>query len=286
MPVSRADWLTSSAASAARGWLGRTPAPRRGPPPTPQLRLYEYEASPWCRRVRETLCVLGLDVLVLPCPRETLRLEGAFSSSSRFRVEAAERLAASTAVGAGSVTSRLAFPLLVDETAGKTILGSAANVSHLWNTYGQNVSERPRLDAIFNGGHLPKRVDFALLVLPSACRPLPEHGLMLAPSRIPAQPLVLHGCESEPGSRLVRERLCTLGLPYFQRQRSVEAPLPHLEDPNTAFATFGAFQALRYLDEQYRLGDARGFRAPVPADNVGDKDRTSWLSRIFPPSRL
>jgi hypothetical protein len=214
-----------------------------------------------------------------------VRLEAAYSASSRFRVDAAKRLAASTAVGAGSDMARLTFPLLVDETADKTILGSAAIVSHLWNAYGQNVIERPRLDVMLNGGRLPKLVDFALLVLPSACRPLPEHGLMLAPALIPAQPLVLHGCEPEPGSRLVRERLCTLGLPYFQRQRSIEAPLPHLEDPNTAFATFGASQALQYLDEQYRLGEARGFRAPVPADNLGDKDRTSWLSRIFPPSR-
>jgi hypothetical protein len=234
--------------------------------------------------VRETLCVLGLDVLVLPCPRETVRLEAAFSASSRFRVEASERLAASTAAVACPDKPRLTFPLLVDETAERTILGSAAIVSHLWNAYGQNVIERPRLDLTLNGGRLPKVIDCALLVLPSALRPLPEHGLMLAPARVPAQPLVLHGCEPEPGCRLVRERLCTLGLPYFQRQRPIEAPLPHLEDPNTAFATFGAAQALRYLDEQHRLGEARGFRAPVPVDNLGDTDRTSWLSRVLPPA--
>jgi hypothetical protein len=34
--------------------------------PAPDLVLYEYEASPWCRRVRETLGVLGLVALIKP----------------------------------------------------------------------------------------------------------------------------------------------------------------------------------------------------------------------------
>jgi len=208
-----------------------------------------------------------------------VRLEGAYGADSRHRVEAAERFA----TVAGSTPARLTFPLLVDETRGLTIAGSAAIVSHLWEAYGEDVIERPRLDALLNGGRLPRLVDFAFLVAPSGLRPLPEHGLMLAPARVPKLPLVLHGCEPDPGSRLVRERLCTLGLAYWHRPRPASAPLPHLEDPNTGFATFGASQSFRYLDETYRLGEARGFGAPVPAPNLGDTDRTSWLSRIFPP---
>ena len=108
---------------------------------------------------------------------------------------------------------------------------------------------------------------------------------MLAPARTPKRPLVLHGCEPDPGSRLVRERLCTLGIPYIQKQRPASGPLPHLEDPNTGFATFGAAQVLRYLNDQYRLGKARDLLASVPADNLAHDTRPSWISRILKPDR-
>ena len=71
----------------------------------PELILYEYEASPYCRRVRETLCVLGLRALILPCPRETLRLEGAYGSLARHKHKI-------KALG-----GHLLFPFLEDRTA-------------------------------------------------------------------------------------------------------------------------------------------------------------------------
>ena len=59
------------------------------------------------------------------------------------------------------------------------------------------------------------------------------------------------------------------------------APLPALEDPNTGFATFGAEQALRYLDEAYRTGDALGWAAPLPAPNLGEARLHPVLSRVL-----
>ncbi|KAK4258209.1 hypothetical protein QN277_007681 [Acacia crassicarpa] len=38
-----------------------------------RLQLYEFEACPFCRRVREALTELNLTVEVYPCPKDSLR---------------------------------------------------------------------------------------------------------------------------------------------------------------------------------------------------------------------
>src|SRR5262249_19180157 len=43
--------------------------------PEKLLQLYEFEACPYCRKVREALTVLDLEVMIYPCPK----------GSSRFR---------------------------------------------------------------------------------------------------------------------------------------------------------------------------------------------------------
>ena len=197
----------SSIASALRLWNGATPAVRSRPAPRPQLTLYEYEASPWCRRVRETLCVLDLEADVRPCPRSTLRVEGAYSRTSVYKPEVRE---------AGG---RLLFPFLVDHTAGVALNQSATIVEHLWTAYGTDVVERPVVDrwlngrpaldverVVFEASLLPKLVDFMLLAAPSGARPWAHCGLFEAPvAKRPERPLLLHACEPEPGCRLVRE---------------------------------------------------------------------------------
>jgi hypothetical protein len=52
--------------------------------PVKPLKLYDFEGCPFCRKVRETICVLDLDVIVYPCPRETLKQYGV-CKDSRFR---------------------------------------------------------------------------------------------------------------------------------------------------------------------------------------------------------
>ena len=266
-------------AHASRFAVGSVLAKRRGQTaPSPELILYEYEASPWCRRVRETLCVLGLRALIKPTPRETLRLEGAFSPAARHKAEVRKR------------GGRLLFPFLDDRTAGVALNESSDICQHLWEHYGADVTERPRAEQLLNGGSLPKPLGFAFLVAPSGLRPWPSNGLMAAPAREAADPLILHGNEADDGSRQVREALCSLQLAYFSVPLASEEhrPLPHLEDPNTGFKCFGSRQALRHLDETYREGPALGLGAPVPEPNVGDGDRTSWLTTAlkFVPSRL
>ena len=59
-----------------------------GAAPRPELPLvlYEYEGCPFCRRVREAVTTLDLDLEVRPTPRETLAEYG-FVEHSRFRPE-------------------------------------------------------------------------------------------------------------------------------------------------------------------------------------------------------
>ncbi|CAO2042409.1 unnamed protein product [Urochloa humidicola] len=40
---------------------------------TPTLQLYEFEACPFCRRVREAMTELDLSAEVYPCPKGSLR---------------------------------------------------------------------------------------------------------------------------------------------------------------------------------------------------------------------
>ncbi|XP_042060876.1 uncharacterized protein LOC121805153 [Salvia splendens] len=40
-----------------------------GPRPEKPIEIYEYESCPFCRKVREIVAVLDLDVLYYPCPR-------------------------------------------------------------------------------------------------------------------------------------------------------------------------------------------------------------------------
>ncbi|KAL3926594.1 MAG: hypothetical protein SGBAC_013411, partial [Bacillariaceae sp.] len=101
-----------------RGTVGRAAARRTSPVPPPEheLILYEYEASPWCRIVREYLTILDLKVQIRPCPRQTLFMEGAYNKESRFRPEAMQYLKSSSS---SHPTEDMTFPILVDCTKSK-----------------------------------------------------------------------------------------------------------------------------------------------------------------------
>jgi anaphase-promoting complex subunit 7 len=40
--------------------------------PEQLIKLYEFEACPFCRRTREAITDLDIDVLVYPCPKVSL----------------------------------------------------------------------------------------------------------------------------------------------------------------------------------------------------------------------
>src|SRR5262245_46215666 len=85
------DVATSWFASGARLGAGLF-ASEIGPRPEKLLSLYEFEACPFCRKVREALTTFDLDAMIYPCPK----------GGPRYREEVKER------------GGKAQFPYLVD----------------------------------------------------------------------------------------------------------------------------------------------------------------------------
>lgn len=177
------DVLTSTLASTARGWAGTRAAPAMRQPGQ-LLELYDFEACPYCRLVREAFTQLDLDALVHPCPK----------GGARYRP---------TVKKLGGKTQ---FPFLVDPNTGRQMYESADIVDYLYRTYG---GRRPPFRPL---GRAPA---LAGAYTASALRRL--RGMRVRPSRPPEKPLELYSFESSPYSRLVRETLCELEIPYILR---------------------------------------------------------------------
>jgi glutathione S-transferase len=227
------DLVTSTAASAARLGLGDTIV-ALGPRPAAPLLLWEFEACPFCRKVREAISLLDLEVLVHPCPKR----------GERFRPDVVAR------------GGRAQFPYLVDPNDGdRALYESDAIVAHLFARYG---TKSPPLR--LRMGPLTA----ASAGLASALRP--RRGSRARPSRAAEKPLELWGYEPSPRTRLVRERLSELELPYLLRPtahgsptrgafraRYGEVEIPFLTDPSAGVATFGDAAIIEHLERTYAL---------------------------------
>lgn len=219
----------------------------------PQLPvLYEFEASPYCRAVREAITALHLDVEIRPCPK----------GGSRFRPEA-ERLG-----------GKQQFPLLVDPNTDVVMYESADIIDYLFRRYGDMATP-----ALYRASVLKPKVS----TLASAVRL--GRGWKARDAMAPGRPLELWSFESSPYSRLVRERLSELELPYvlhslgkehwkeagpasrrilpnpyvpraggkryaFWKQHGL-VQVPYLEDPNTGAALFESAAIVDYLERTY-----------------------------------
>ncbi len=224
------DVATSLAATLARGALGLKVG-SLGPRPEKPLELYEFEACPFCRKVREALTLLDLDALVLPCPK----------GGPRFREEVKRR------------GGKYQFPYLVDPNTGKELYESDEIVGYLFERYGAG---RPPF--LLAGGVLTN----LSAGLASALRP--GRGARYRPARAPEVPLELWSFEASPFCRIVRECLSSLELPYRLHnigkgspkrpafiERSGKMMVPWLVDPNTGTATFESADIVRYLERTY-----------------------------------
>ena len=238
-------------ASSLNLWRGTLVVRAAAQPPLP-LRLYEFEGCPFCRIVREALTALHLDAEIRPCPR----------GGTRFRPEAEH------------TGGKLQFPLLVDPNTNTTLYESRDIVEYLFRTYGGG-----SVPAFYRGG----LVQVALGSLATGTRL--GRGMRARSSRAPEQALHLWSFESSPYSRLVRERLCELELPYTLHNLGKEewkeigpaarrvlpnpyvpregskrhafwlahqrVQLPYLEDPNTGAALFESQRIVEYLERTY-----------------------------------
>ncbi len=224
------DVATSLGASVARLGSGMTVA-GVGKRPAQLLALYDFEACPFCRKVREALSILDLDAMVYPCPK----------GGSRFRQDVIRR------------GGKAQFPYLVDPNTGTEMYESDDIVRYLWTTYG---------DGAVPWGLSLGPLTLAGSGLASAWRF--GRGERARPSRAPAAPLELWSYEASPFSRLVREELCVLELPHHLHNvakgsarrdafvaRSGKMQVPYLVDPSTGAAMFESADIVRYLRETY-----------------------------------
>jgi glutathione S-transferase len=224
------DVGTSLAATLARGGTGIAVG-TLGKRPAKPVQLYEFEGCPYCRKVREALTILDLEADVFPCPK----------SGTRFRPKVVKE------------GGKAQFPYLVDPNAKVALYESDDIVRHLFREYGNG-----RVPALLALGP----VTLATSALAGAARL--GLGTYARPSRRARVPLELWSFEGSPFSRLAREALCTLELPYRLHnvgrgspsrrafvERSGKMQVPYLADPNTGVEMFESADIVAYLDRTY-----------------------------------
>jgi len=226
------DVVTSFAASLARAGSGMAVA-RPGRRPEKLLELYEFEACPFCRKVREALSILDLDAVIYPCPK----------GGPRFREVVRAR------------GGKALFPWLVDPNTGREMYESDDIVRYLFATYGDGtvplLLAAPVLRDVSSGLASALRAGF---------------GGRYRPARAPAQPLELWSFEASPFCRLAREALSSLEIPYVLHNvakgsgrrdafvaRAGKMMVPYLVDPNTGAGMFESADIVAYLEETYAL---------------------------------
>ncbi len=223
------DVATSLFTTVSRLGAGVTAAP---PAHRPErlLELYEFEACPFCRKVRDALTELDLEAMIYPCPK----------NGTVYRPEAVQ------------LGGKAQFPYLVDPNTDTRMYESDAITDYLFATYGG------RAPGMLLRGPLAT----ASSGLASAFRPV--SGLRARPSRRPASPLELWSFEASPFCRIVREALCELELPYVLHNvgkngagrpafvaRSGKMMVPYLYDPNTGREMFESAEIRDYLNATY-----------------------------------
>lgn len=246
--------LSSVVSSTLGSWRGGMALGTKAEQPPLPLRLYDIEGCPYCRAVREVFTALHLDVDIYPCPK----------GGNRFRPEA-QRLG-----------GKLQFPLLVDPNTNTVMYESVDIIDYLFRTY----AGRP-----VPGAYRPRLLKTPAAVVAEGLRL--ARGIRARASRAPAQPLELWSFEASPYTRLVRERLTELEIPYVLHNVAKERwqdigpavmrlrpgpyepvpggkrdahyrrfghmQVPFLIDPNTGVEMLESSQIIDYLEQTYAL---------------------------------
>ena len=210
-----------------------------GAVPKEPIILYEFEACPFCRRVREALSQLDLTVEVRPCPKDAVK--------HRTEVEA--------------MGGKLTFPFLVDPNteAGEGGLYESEDICrYLYATYG-NGAEFPEgiISTTVLTGWMP--------TLLRAGRGMTRYANATTHGGADLKPLTLFNYEGNQFARLAREALCELELPYTLFNCGKGSPkratltdvagegasVPYLVDPNTGQNVGESEEIVAYLFKTY-----------------------------------
>ena len=226
--------------------------------PEKALKLYEFEGSPFCRRVREVMTLLNLDYEVYPCPK----------GGTKYRPLVKQ------------LGGKTQFPFLIDENTGAQLYESQEIIHYLFKHYGKT-GQTPR-----KFSHYPKLPYISALASVANV----GRGIWIDQQIIdrpaPEKLLELWSFEASPYTRLVREVLTELELPYVlhnvpkerwqdmgpavlrlkpghyiplpngKREKVVEVmgrdiQVPYLVDPNTGVKMFESAKIVEYLKKQY-----------------------------------
>lgn len=223
------DTLTSAAMTFARAATGHR-AVAHGDAPVDYLVLYEFEACPYCRRVREALSALDLEAIIVPCPRGSVNRDAVVAQGGKAQ-----------------------FPYLVDKNGDVAMYESEAICQYLSDTYAGGA--KPWQHQVSPAQGASDRLTRALR---------PGQGLVGRNKKRPDQLLELWSYEASPYCRLVREVLCELELPYIlhnvprqsaRREAFVamsgKMQVPYLKDPNTGAAMFESEAIIEHLEKHY-----------------------------------
>lgn len=229
--------------------------------PEKALKLYEFEGSPFCRRVREVMTLLNLDYEVYPCPK----------GGTKYRKIVKE------------LGGKAQFPFFVDENTGEKLYESQDIIQYLFKNYGKS-GKTPKKYT-----HYPKLplVAFAGTLINGA------RGVWINKKIInrsaPEQLVQLWGFEASPYTRVVRGVLTELEIPFVfhnvakerwkdqgpsilrlkpgkyealkggKREKIVsvmgrvkkDIQVPYFEDPNTGAKIFESEAIINYLQRKY-----------------------------------
>ncbi|KAL8141004.1 hypothetical protein V2J09_007025 [Rumex salicifolius] len=204
-----------------------------GPRPEKPIEIYEFESCPFCRKVREIVAVLDLDVLFYPCPR----------NGPNFRPKA------------GQMGGKQQFPYMVDPNTGATMYESDDIIKYLVEKYGD--------------GKVPFMLSLGLITTLTegfAMIGRMGRGSIYTPAKLPPKPLEIWAYEGSPFCKVVREVLVELELPHIQHSCARGSPkrqilydrvgrfqVPYLEDPNTGVEMFESAEIVEYLRATYAI---------------------------------
>ena len=214
-------------------YIKETSDTHKYPRPTAPIELYEFEGCPFCKKVREAVIWLDLDVLFFPCP------QGGPTFRERVKQEGGKSM----------------FPYMKDPNTGVAMYESDDIIDYLYDTYGPG---KEKVSSLLRAGAL------TVLTAGFGLAPRMGAGSRYRAARMPEKPITVYSYEASPFCKLVREKLVELEIPHLmkscgrgsmKRQELVDRrgvfQAPYIEDPNTGTAMFESSAIVKYLEETY-----------------------------------